>query len=265
MINRAPSTMIVFIFSWFAFGVRAQEATCSKDEKNIFEKDICAETQSLEECAALRAFVKWGFEKTVKIKVTSLRGEDTYNVLGSGVIVSGGILTAAHVVREAQSISAEIREIDFNKKEVNTVRSIPLRMIIWIDKFDTAFLVPLKKGDELPASIPLAKNKLKPNSILWNFGVVTGWEKGEFRGFVYPHLRFIQRLFQGEVCGWHGDSGGPIINDQGRLVGMLIQVDKKNGQPIFFVHVEDIFMIIHLIMPFTKTIVGEEILRPFFY
>ncbi len=136
----------------------------------------------------------------------------TPNGWGSGVIFqtspSGSlILTNEHVVRGCGG-KVEIRFLDG--------RVVPAELLSVSQDCDAA-CIRIKEGN-LP-SIPLAEENPKGGTI-----IVAGFGGGENRLRVVSG-RFLQYLNDGDFeigCGVRsGDSGGPAINEQGHVVGLL--------------------------------------------
>ena len=149
--------------------------------------------------------------------------------LGSGVIVSadGHILTNHHVVDGAQDIRVELSD----------GRALPARVVgsdppsdLAVLKVDAAGLPVLPLGDSDRARVgdvvlavgnPLGVGQTVTSGIISAKGRRTGLSDGSFEDFL-----------QTDAAINRGNSGGPLVNTQGELVGINSQILSPTGVSI---------------------------------
>lgn len=161
--------------------------------------------------------------KRVDPSVVYIEAVDEYGTFiwsGSGVIIcpDGLILTAGHVVDGAEAfkiVLSDGREFWSNKSYLSDVTDVGL---IWIDAEKLPFSSlgnsdNLRKGEEVfiigcPFGIRLR------NTV--TAGIISGLERGS-DGFFGEKL-----IIQSDSQSWPGNSGGPVYNMQGRVIGILV-------------------------------------------
>ncbi len=135
---------------------------------------------------------------------------------GSGVVVSadGYILTNHHVVRDAQEIRVTFsdgRRMAAQRAGVDNLTDLALL------KVDATNLIPAEWGDS---------DELQVGSLIWavgspfglersvSFGILSAKNRGGIAGS--PHQDFLQT----DAAVNPGNSGGPLVDVQGRVVGI---------------------------------------------
>jgi putative serine protease PepD len=152
--------------------------------------------------------------------------------LGSGVIVSrqGQILTAAHVINGATSVEVEFG--DGTRSVAQVASSTPDR--------DTAVLQP----EEPPSVIVPAVlgGGVKVGDDTYSVGNPLGLAESMTAGVVSGLDRSIERedgagelsgLIQFDAAVNPGSSGGPLLNRQGQVVGIVTALANPSGQRFF--------------------------------
>lgn len=139
---------------------------------------------------------------------------------GSGIIISsdGLILTAGHVIEGAEAFKIVLpdgREFWSNKSYLSGITDIGL---IWVDaeKLPFSYLGNsdnLRKGEEVfiigcPFGFELR------NTV--TAGIISGLKR-DSDGFFGEKL-----MIQSDAQSWPGNSGGPVYNMQGQIIGILI-------------------------------------------
>ena len=159
----------------------------------------------------------------------SMRGQ------GSGVIVSaeGYILTNAHVVKDAKSINIILHDRrSFAAQQVGRVDEMNDLAVLKIDAPD---LVPAEWGDS---------DALDVGSIVWAIGSPFGYDqsvtsgivsaKNRIRRFNDQPMNVHQQMLQTDAAVNPGNSGGPLVNAQGQVVGINTAIHGKQFQGISF-------------------------------
>ncbi len=154
--------------------------------------------------------------------------------LGSGVIITtdGYILTNNHVVHEADELKVEIagRKGEFIGKVIGTDPQTDVALI----KIDAAGLTPATIGDS---------SRLRVGDIVLAIGSPMGLEQSVTQGIVSglgrSNLGIIGDTQQGQA-GYEnfiqtdaainpGNSGGPLLDAQGRVVGLNTAIETRSG------------------------------------
>jgi serine protease Do len=158
--------------------------------------------------------------------------------LGSGVIVdpSGYIMTNAHVVENAQQI--RVRLVSKGGETVPSVISqsyAPLQNARLVGSFKEGDLALLKiDATDLPA-LPFADYaKLRQGEIVFVFGSPAGLQNSMSMGMVSSIARQLDPdspflYIQTDAPVNHGDSGGPLINAAGEVVGLNTFIMSESG------------------------------------
>ncbi len=149
--------------------------------------------------------------------------------LGSGVIVSpdGYILTNNHVVENGQQIQVELPDHrTFSAKVVGTDPPSDLAVL----KIQASGLHAIRLGDSdqvrvgdvvLAVGDPLGVGETGTMGIVSAKGRATGLSDGSFEDFIQTDAPINQ-----------GNSGGPLVNTRGELVGINSQIMSPSGGSI---------------------------------
>ena len=135
---------------------------------------------------------------------------------GSGVIMSeeGYLLTNAHVVRGASSI--EVTLFDRRVFAAMIVGETDQFNDLAVLKIEASNLIPAQWGDS---------DELQVGSIVWAIGSPFGLEQTVTSGIVSAKNRYDKNspqleLLQTDAAVNPGNSGGPLVDSQGRVVGI---------------------------------------------
>src|SRR5258705_747630 len=146
------------------------------------------------------------------------------NSLGSGFIISsdGYILTNAHVVEAADEINVKLNDKrEFKAKVIGSDKRTDIALI----KIDATGLPAVKFGDP---------NKLKVGEWVIAIGSPFGFENSVTAGIVsakgrsLPQENFVP-FIQTDAAVNPGNSGGPLFNMRGEVVGINSQIYSRTG------------------------------------
>ncbi|ODV41646.1 serine protease [Cupriavidus sp. UYMMa02A] len=154
--------------------------------------------------------------------------------IGSGVVVteSGLVLTSYHVVADAKRV--EVRFYDGQTSEASVLQAIPEK--------DLAVLKPKSIPDDLPAATLGSSRNLAPGAevvaVGFPFGigpsVSAGVVSGLGRQFVSPdNKQSLDNLIQFDAAANPGNSGGPLVNMDGEVVGIVTAILNPNQSGTF--------------------------------
>ena len=168
--------------------------------------------------------------RTVERRVTpQAQGLMSLPGLGSGVVIStdGKILTAAHVVQTADQVAVEF--VDGRKERAHVVASYPRAdiAIVQLD-FPIPGLVPAKLGDS---------DAVQVGDDVFVIGAPYGLSHSLTVGHVSgKHLSKESiagiskvEVFQTDAAINQGNSGGPMFNMAGEVIGIVSQILSTSG------------------------------------
>jgi S1-C subfamily serine protease len=157
------------------------------------------------------------------------------DAIGSGVVIteSGRILTALHVVSGTDRWVVIFA--DGSKSEAELVGAQP--------ENDLAVLQPKRLPDEQPAATLTSSTTLRPGDEVvatgFPFGigpsVTAGVVSGLKRTFVDPDNQKTKftNLIQFDAAVNPGNSGGPLVNRDGEVVGIVTAIANPSGSGVF--------------------------------
>jgi S1-C subfamily serine protease len=152
-------------------------------------------------------------------------GSQTQRSLGSGFVIDkdGHIITNFHVVEDAQSV-----EVSFSNRETMRARVLGVDpstdiAVLKVDARSRA-LTPLKLGDS---------DAVKVGDAVVAIGNPFGLERSITAGIVSalqreiraPNLYAIDHVIQTDAPINHGNSGGPLLNAQGQVIGVNAAIE----------------------------------------
>jgi len=153
---------------------------------------------------------------------------NTEQGLGSGVIISadGNILTAAHVIQSADELSVKLYDgSEYAAKVVSSAPFSDLAMIKLINP--PAGLMPSKLGDS---------DEVEVGDPVFVIGTPYGIEHTLTAGYV-SGKRYSEKsplgepieLIQTDAAINKGNSGGPMFNAEGYLIGIISHIKSGSG------------------------------------
>jgi serine protease Do len=189
-------------------------------------------------------------DSTVKIKgffkEKDLVLHDNFNWYGSGVIIDKEngfyvILTNLHVlafneIYDSDLLTPEIEQYSLEIKTARTNNWIKISKILVNSKLKDFALIYIKEKDvgeyptlNLTQIQPLQGTKVyamgHPSGLNFTFtsGIISAFRKTK------SYLGASYQLIQTDTAANPGNSGGPLIDDKGRLVGIMVSKVSKKG------------------------------------
>ena len=155
---------------------------------------------------------------------------ETQQVLGSGFVIdkAGHILTNYHVVRDASHV-----EVSFSDDE-----RMPARVIGRDASTDTAVLhvtarpralTPLQLGNSDLVNVGDAVVAIG-NPLGEDRSITSGIVSALQRSIVAPNGAPIDHVIQTDAALNHGNSGGPLLNARGEVIGVNSQIETLGGE-----------------------------------
>jgi S1-C subfamily serine protease len=181
------------------------------------------------------------FEKVqgslVKVSTLDEEADDNPNPqiagVGSGVVIidNGTILTNLHVVNGAKRI--RVTFADGHESEATLITAQP--------EHDLAVLRARSIPDDLQAATLRGTSDLKPGDAVvvagFPFGigpsVSSGVVSGLERSFNTPTGELMTDLIQFDAAANPGNSGGPLINQEGEVIGIVTAILNPSRQRVF--------------------------------
>jgi len=149
--------------------------------------------------------------------------------LGSGVIIKkdGLIMTAAHVIESANVIKVKLHNDSIYDAQI--IRSIPSADVALIKIIDS---VP----DLIPTTINKTPDNVKTGQRIFIIGAPLGIEHSLSSGYISGFLmkNFVSngqmaKFIQTDAAINHGNSGGPMFNMKGDLIGIVSFILSQSG------------------------------------
>jgi len=169
----------------------------------------------------------------IQAKSTSADGKEQ-DSLGSGVIVdaSGDILTSLHVVADATSINLAFADGTKAKGTVSVKQPENDIAVVQADKLP-ALIVPAVLGN--PRSMRVGDEAYVVGNPFGLYSSMTaGVISGFGRSFTPPNSsQTLQNLIQIDAAVNPGNSGGPVLNRYGQVIGIAEGIVNPTGQDVF--------------------------------
>ncbi|MES2631757.1 MAG: trypsin-like peptidase domain-containing protein [Pseudomonadota bacterium] len=147
---------------------------------------------------------------------------DRTTASGFAISTDGAVLTNAHVVHDAREVWVVAAQ----------GRRLPARVIGYDRRSDVALLQVT--GSEMPAAPMELARPACPGDWVAAIGAPFGFDQTLTVGVVSANPRFLpggggMPLIQTDAALNPGSSGGPLFNDQGRVIGMNSMVYSNSG------------------------------------
>jgi S1-C subfamily serine protease len=216
------------IFLPGSFATTGGAASASQDK-------IVTSHMSEEEANNIRIY-KSANKAVVNISTTSAPEDSMFNLVphegfGSGTIISedGYILTNYHVIQHANALRATIFDGTILQAKVVGIDPANDLAVIKIDLPMSIKLTVIPYGDssrlEVGARVfaignPFGLDRTMTQGIISSLGRTLKLENG----------RLIKGIIQTDAAINPGNSGGPLLNSQGRLIGITTAILSRSGQ-----------------------------------
>ena len=161
-------------------------------------------------------------------------GADEAHALGSGVVVNdnGDILTSLHVVKDASRI--EVTFADGTQSEAQVAVEVPENDIAVL----TAATLPVQVFPAVLGNPYAMKTGDEAFAVGNPFGLYSSMSAGVISGF---HRSFhpenseqeLHDLIQIDAAVNPGNSGGPLLNRYGQVVGIVVGIVNPTEQDVF--------------------------------
>jgi S1-C subfamily serine protease len=170
------------------------------------------------------------------------RPADEHAAQGSGFVISrrGDILTSAHVVTTAgESSSDKVAAADRVYVEFDDHDRVPAKLVGW-DVYDDVALLRVEPKAHSLDPVPLGdSDRVAVGAPVAAMGSPFGNENSLAVGIVSATQRSIDSLTSDYTVGdaiqtdapiTHGNSGGPLFDARGRVIGINAQIRSESGQ-----------------------------------
>jgi S1-C subfamily serine protease len=198
---------------------------------------ICANSQTDPkgpyECGRrLDAYVKRNIAATVKIwPILYDQNGGVSGAMGTGALVSasGHVLTAYHVIKDADYVMATIRRANTGLGiQIMPLKTIPM-VVVQTDSVNDLALLRPKHPERFDHYLtPAPYWQLQEGEMLWHFGQATVGLRGTAKIMSATILGF-EGVVGVEVKSQEGDSGGPVVTLDGRLIGIILANNEQKG------------------------------------
>jgi len=168
------------------------------------------------------------------VQVKALRADGTLTDTGSGVVIddAGDILTALHVVQNAQRLTVVFA--DGTESAAVIISQVAESDIAALRPTNTpAQLQPATLGS--PSALKIGDDAIVVgNPFALTRSLSTGVISGLDRSVQAPNQgRTLTGLIQFDAAVNPGSSGGPLVNRDGEVVGIVTGLVNPTGQPAF--------------------------------
>jgi putative serine protease PepD len=209
------------------YSVLADESATVVHEVTVTESDPVAQATGL----SIAEIAEEAQQSVVEITAegTSVAGQPQQQAVGSGFVWDreGHVVTNQHVVNGASSISVELPDgTTYSATVVGTDASTDLA-IIRVDA-PVSKLVPLQLGDS--SDLRVGDPVVAIGSPFGLAGTVTsGIVSALHRQMTAPNRFTITDSIQTDAAINHGNSGGPLLDARGRVIGVNAQIESDSG------------------------------------
>lgn len=227
------------------FSIAILLGACAPERPIPKELGLSGMCQSSAPSASAGHLAEQSVASTVRLKVVKKGpGCGFFSVgAGTGVVIDqkrGLILTAAHVVARGVKLEATTLILkDGGIEEGQTVEVIPLA----VDYGQDAAVLMVRRQNSVPPAVPLRCDwPVHTGDFIYHFGQTSGISYGKVSG-VHIHVNLKRNrpvtVIETTAQAQPGDSGGPVLDSEGRLIGIVVMRNVRSGS-MLFVHLKDV-------------------------
>src|SRR6187455_101182 len=208
-------------------GVAAYEVASGTATQTVVRQVTVTDSQPAANSSALSVSALYDrvHQGVVTIKVTTSQGQ----ALGSGFVIDGEghIVTNDHVVEGASAISVEFADgSTYDAQLVGTDASTDIGVIKV--NAPSSELTPLELGDS--SAVQVGDEVVAIGSPLGlNETVTSGIVSALHRTITSPNNFSINDAIQTDAAINHGNSGGPLLDLEGDVIGINSQIESDSG------------------------------------
>ena len=209
-----------------AFAVLSEDPEAVVSEVTVTDSDAAASADGLSVGRIFR-----NSEKSV-VEITATGGGSFgggREAQGSGFVYddAGHIVTNQHVVQNASSIS--VRFSDASTRTARLVGTDPSTDIAVLEvDAPASFLEPLPLGDSNEVEVGDAVVAMGSPFGLEG-SITSGIVSALHRQMTAPNTFTIADTIQTDAAINHGNSGGPLLDERGRVIGVNAQIESESG------------------------------------
>ena len=208
-----------------AYAVLADEPTTVVRQVTVNGSQPAATADGL----AIGEIYRRSQKAVVEISASATQFSGTQSAQGSGFVFddAGHIVTNQHVVEGASSIS--VRFWDGSTRTARLVGTDPSTdlAVIRVDAPES-FLEPLRLGDS--SQVGVGDGVVAMGSPFGLEGTITsGIVSALHRQMTAPNNFTIIDSIQTDAAINHGNSGGPLLDSRGRVIGVNAQIESESG------------------------------------
>ena len=208
-----------------AYAVLSDESTTVVRQVTVADSEPAATADGL----SIGTIYERSYKAVVEITAAATQFSGSQSAQGSGFVFDedGHIVTNQHVVEGASSIS--VRFWDGSTRAARLVGTDPSTDLAVIDvNAPASFLEPLRLGDS--SSVDVGDGVVAMGSPFGLEGTVTsGIVSALHRQMTAPNNFTINDSIQTDAAINHGNSGGPLVDQQGRVIGVNAQIESESG------------------------------------
>ncbi len=208
-----------------AYAVLSDESTTVVRQVSVADSEPAATAEGL----SIASIYQRSYKAVVEIAATATEFSGSQSAQGSGFIFdeAGHIVTNQHVVEGASSIT--VRFWDGSTRRARLVGTDPSTDLAVIDvNTPASFLAPLRLGDS--SGVDVGEGVIALGSPFGLEGTVTsGIVSALHRQMTAPNNFTINDSIQTDAAINHGNSGGPLLDQQGRVIGVNAQIESESG------------------------------------
>lgn len=178
------------------------------------------------------AYIRIAVGSTVEVSVARYTSDEgVRNYGGTGIVIGTDrtIITAQHVIENADYVTVTYRTLDADGLTVTRGRTIPVRVVATSEARDVALLRPVRADEPgFPPPLPVDTAwRPSADATVWNFGKTTRWSRGHILNSGTESAD-VENVVEVGMTVRPGDSGGPAMTPDGNVVGVILSRNEGN-------------------------------------